>query len=166
MAKSTESVSAKPETPTPDFPLTAHNSGRWCKKIRGTVRYFGPWRDPAGALARYNRERTAWEAGRVPRAADTAEGLRLDDPPAAENPSGLVNRFRTSKRQLVDNRELTERSFRDYFATCARLVAVFGHDRLVDDLTPADFERLRGELAKKRDPVGSGERDRPRSGCL
>ena len=33
--------------PYPDFPLTAHKSGRWCKKVRingkWEIRYFGRW---------------------------------------------------------------------------------------------------------------------------
>jgi hypothetical protein len=41
---------AKPSKPRPDFPLTAHPAGYWCKKIRGKVHAFGPWDDPDGAL--------------------------------------------------------------------------------------------------------------------
>src|SRR5262249_31565341 len=44
---------AKPGKPYPDFPLTAHPAGYWCKKIKGKVRYFGPWADPEGALQAY-----------------------------------------------------------------------------------------------------------------
>jgi integrase len=46
-------VRSKPAKPSPDFPLTAHAGGRWCKKIAGKTRYFGRWEDPKGALAEY-----------------------------------------------------------------------------------------------------------------
>src|SRR5438445_8908239 len=77
----------KPEKPSPDFPLFPHATGRWTKKIRGSLHYFGPWRDPAGALAKYKRERDDLEAGRTPTPAD-AEGLTIRD---------LANRFLTAK---------------------------------------------------------------------
>jgi hypothetical protein len=40
-----ESTSARPQKKSPKpyegFPLTQHPSGRWCKKIRGKLHYFG-----------------------------------------------------------------------------------------------------------------------------
>jgi integrase len=43
----------KPAKPYPDFPLTAHPAGYWCKKIKGKTHYFGKWGDPEGALRAY-----------------------------------------------------------------------------------------------------------------
>jgi len=139
--------STKPEKPTPDFPLFPHATGRWAKKICGHLVYFGPWRDPKGALEKYKREREDLEAGRKPRPAGAQEGLTIKE---------LVNKFLTAKRHLTDTREITECTFRDYHATCGRLVDIFGRSRLVDDLTAADFEHLRVKLAKVRGPVALG----------
>jgi len=49
--------SKKPKKPYPDYPLYAHSSGQWAKKIRGSLYYFGPWAQPQLALDRYVRER-------------------------------------------------------------------------------------------------------------
>ena len=65
----------------------------------------------------------------------------------------MANRFLTVKRHLLDTRELSHRTFKDYYATCARLVKVFGRNRLVVDLTAGDFEGLRADLGKTWGPV-------------
>jgi hypothetical protein len=50
-------TNGRPAKPTPGFPLYPHRSGRWAKKICGKTRFFGPCRDPQGALARYLAEK-------------------------------------------------------------------------------------------------------------
>jgi len=41
-----------PSKPYPDYPLYPHSSGRWAKKIRSKIHYFGPWENHAGTLNR------------------------------------------------------------------------------------------------------------------
>jgi integrase len=44
---------SKPAKPSPDFPLFAHATRRWAKKIKGKLHYFGRWEDPDGALREF-----------------------------------------------------------------------------------------------------------------
>jgi integrase len=59
----TPPASGKPTKPHPDFPLFPHATERWAKKIKGKLRYFGPWDDPDGALRRFRD----FEAGKAPK---------------------------------------------------------------------------------------------------
>src|SRR5689334_10560200 len=68
--------SGKPAKPSPDFPLFPHACGQWAKKIKGRMRYFGPWNDPAGALASYERQKEDLEAGKEPRRRKPPSGKR------------------------------------------------------------------------------------------
>lgn len=130
----------KPKKPRKDFPLTPHPNGRWCKKIRGRLHYFGKWDDPDGALDEWRRVKDDLLAGKKPRDKQP-EGMVVGD---------LVNKFLNAKRKLVENGERRARTLADYYQTCARIVEAFGRDRLLSDLHPDDFSELREKLAKPR----------------
>ncbi|HEX4589937.1 MAG TPA: tyrosine-type recombinase/integrase [Gemmataceae bacterium] len=136
---------AKPTKPYLDFPLFPHATGRWAKKIRGRMVYFGPWADPDAALAKYLEERDALHAGRLPR--EVSAGVTVRE---------LCNKFLNAKLGRVRFGELTNRSWQDYEAACALIIAHFRKSRLVSDLDPEDFNRLRGKLAAKWGPVTLG----------
>ena len=135
----------KPNKPYPEFPLFPHITNRWAKKIRGKLHYFGPWNDPDGALERYLAQKDALHAGRKPR--EGVEGLTVKK---------LCNKFLNAKQALVNSGELTRRSWDDYKAACELCVTHFGKTRLVDDLDPDDFGKLRAALAKGWGPVTLG----------
>jgi integrase len=136
---------AKPAKPYPEFPLTAHPSGSWCKKIRGKLFYFGPWGDPEGALARYMEQKDALHSGRTPR--PETVGVTLKD---------ICNAFLNHKQALLDCGELSDRTFAEYRTTCALLIQRFSKGRLAADLGPDDFAALRIKIAAQRSPVCLG----------
>ncbi len=144
MVKSTPSAVARQATAArpKGFPLFAHQTGRWAKKIRGKLVYFGKLDDPQAALAKWLEQKDDLLAGRTPRV--NSDGLTVRD---------LVNRFLSAKKNRLDTGELSARSFSDYYATCGRVVNCFGRNRLVVDLAADDFERLRTELAAGRSPT-------------
>ena len=134
------SKSPQSAKPYPEFPLTAHPSGRWCKKHRGRQYYFGPIENWQSALERYHREWPYIIDGRSPPPVDVGEHCTIRD---------LANSFLTEKRSKLDSGELATSSFDDYHRTCRNLVDHFGKVRRVDDLRPDDFRRCRSELAQR-----------------
>src|SRR5260221_3870094 len=82
----------KPAKPYPDFPLFPHATGRWAKKIRGKMCYFGPWDDPDKALKTYLDQRDDLHAGRRPRS--KSGGVTIGK---------LVKPVFSAKRRLVEN---------------------------------------------------------------
>lgn len=129
----------KPDKPSPDFPLFAHASGKWAKKINGKLKYFGRWDDPATALAAYealHRKPTA-----VPHVLTLKHASNL---------------FLTAKKQKVTSGELAQRSWSEYHRTCQKLCKFLGLDRAVDSLKVADFDRFATMLASTVNLIGVG----------
>lgn len=133
-------VNCKPRKPHPDYPLYAHACGKWAKKIRGTVHYFGTWDDPQKALTDYLAVKDDLLAGRTP----INGGLTVRD---------LVNRFLSFKQSLVGTGEIKQRTWKEYHAVCDVIVGVFGKHKLVEELRPEDFSRLRRRLATGVSPT-------------
>ncbi|MBM4128198.1 MAG: integrase [Nitrospira sp.] len=135
-----------PAKPHPDFPLSIHKgTGYWCKKVRGKVHYFGKVADdPNGtaALEEWLRIKDDLLAGRAPR--PNTEGVTVAD---------LCNQFLAHKEQLRDNGELSPRTFQGYYSTCETIVKSFGKGRVITDLQPDDFRKLRATLAANRQAV-------------
>lgn len=132
----------KPRKPYPSFPLYAHATRRWAKKIAGKTHFFGPWDKPDEALQEYQRVREDLEAGRRP-------GRQRAGVSVAE----VCNEYLEHKLSKIASGELSSRSWRDYHATCERIVKRFGKTTNVSALVPDDFAELRASIAKTRGPV-------------
>jgi integrase len=80
---SAQTQPVKPAKPSPDFPLFSHATGRWAKKIKGKMHYFGHWDDPEGALSEYQ----AFASGKLPAPPTTDRTTRpANDRPAKPYP--------------------------------------------------------------------------------
>lgn len=150
----------RPAKPYPDFRLTPHASGKWMKRIRRRIHYFGRWaRTVNGKLERvegdgwrealelYKSQADDLHAGRTPRPT-TADGLTLAD---------LFNHFLTAKLRKLEAGEITQRTFIEYREFTDLLVAEFGNSRLVDDLAAQDFAGVRATMAKRWGPSRLGK---------
>src|SRR5262249_40596993 len=142
----------KPAKPSPDFPLTAHPAGYWCKKIRGKLHYFGPRFAPAdqaaaaaaadAALTEYRQQAADLHAGRTPR--PDPEGLTTKH---------AANAFLNHKRDKVDAGELSPRTWAKYKEVTDLLVKQLGKSRLVSDLRADDFAALKKTMTKRWGPL-------------
>jgi len=144
-ANSTNAVRpVKQERPEGETALFWHASGRWVKKIRGQLKYFGPG-SYAEALDLYNQQAPDLHAGRQPR--DETDGLA---------DYLLAAKFSTTKHADVATRELSQQSLDDYAATCKLVIKAFGKGRLVSDLGPNDFQKLKKRMSRTWGPVRLG----------
>jgi integrase len=146
MIKSHRTPDPRPDKPSPDFPLFAHAAGVWAKKIRGKFHYFGPWDDPAAALARYNEQKEALHTGKKPR--PDREGVTVKD---------IANAFLNHKQTRLDAGELSPHTWADYRRVTDLVVAHLGKGRLVSDVGPDDFAPLRDKLARRWGPHRLGK---------
>lgn len=110
--------------------------------MRSETRFFGPWDDPQAAVNLWLDQKDDLLAGRKPQVSE--EGLTV---------RSLVNQFLESKEALVENGELTRRHWEDLRLTGIKLAKTFGRSRLVTNLQPADFEKLRKDYSKTHGPT-------------
>ena len=99
---------AKPARPD-GSPLCWHASGRWCKRIRGSLHYFGRG-SHHDALAEYNRVGPDLHAGRRPR----------DEEPEGLTVRKLCECSLTAKVEQRDHGELSPRMCLEYGEVCRR----------------------------------------------
>lgn len=142
MAKS--NAVALPNKPRHDFPLTPRGDGRWCKRINGKLEYFRGTAQEA--IDEWLRVKDALLAGR-PRPQKDDSRLTI---------ASLVNHFLTFKKALVVSGEIGQRSWDEYDETSSVLVKFFGCDRVVEDISPVEWQKLRESMAKRWGPTRLG----------
>ena len=141
-----KTTACKPSKPYKDFPLYAHATKRWAKKIKGRTHFFGHWDDWQGALERFQYENDYLQQGKTPPPRDQT-ALTVGE---------LVNMMLEHREAKVDSGELAARTFNDYKATGKLLVAEFGRHTTVESLTPLDFTKFRKKLSERLGLVALG----------
>lgn len=123
----------KPNKPSASFPLTPHNNGRWCKKIKGKLHYFGTWEDPDGALAEYNEKKDS-----------TLPGASFGD--SGHSLYEVLDRFLDAKKNDIAIGELSQRTWDDYKSNCDLILSKCDNDMIVEEMTYEDFADLRSKM--------------------
>jgi hypothetical protein len=124
----------KPEKPYPEYPLFAHASGQWAKKIRGRTHYFGVWSDPQAAVTSYLEQRDYLHAGRTP-------------PPKSMTLADVLNAFVEGKKRSLEIGDIGQRAMDEYVQICDT-ISTLGKERSFESIGSADLSRLRNMLAK------------------
>jgi integrase len=134
----------KPSKPRRDYPLFAHASGQWAKKVQGKVYYFGVWSDPIAAEAKWERDKLAILEGRNPN--DSQHGDSIE---------WLCNTFMDSKARQHDRGELSRRALDDYHRICKHVATHFGKARRLATLRSPDIEAYRATLPTTWSPTST-----------
>lgn len=129
----TKTSRTKPNKPYPSFPLTAHPNGQWCKKILGSVHFFGVWADPDAALAHYHKVAADLHAGREPAPVADRE-LTVKD---------LCNHYLAYQMGRVLTGQIGPRWFEDCRRVLKHFASKVGAARSVASLAAEDFQRYR-----------------------
>ena len=139
-SKARKSKPVKPSKPYADYPLTPHPLGKWCKKVKGVLYYFGEWADPDGALNEWLERQDGIRAG--------IDHERQNQESSGDDVAFLCNDFLASKLEQVEAQDIEQATYDKYEKTCDRIVEFFGKRRRLDSLDSPDFRRLRGSWPK------------------
>ena len=125
----------KPAKPHSDYPLFAHASGQWAKKVNRKLHYFGVWADPQAALQKYLKEKDYLLAGQVP-------------PVKATKLADILNAFLGVKQRAIETDELTQQTYVDYEAVCDTIAKTIGKRRTIESIGFDELDRVRTALSK------------------
>lgn len=141
VGRSESSRQVKPGKPSDSYPLYAHRSGKWAKKIAGKTYYFGSSDAPDLALKQYLDFVGDQGSG------SPVEMLSLYD---------ACNHFLDRKHRQVEGQELSQRSYLEYRSTCKALCEFFGGDFPIEKIRPLEFAEFKGHRSSTRNIVSLG----------
>lgn len=130
----------KVKKPYPEYPLFAHASNQWAKKIKGRMWYFGTLDDHVAALDKYNEQVHDIQAGRDPRRTKkqlSAAELSVYD---------MCNLYMIRQETRIKTGEVGQRHFGDCLLSCKLLTDYFGTFQSVSTLKAADFQAFRASF--------------------
>ena len=138
MAKSNNKKSRK--TRSDKFPLTLHNTGQYCKKIKGKIYYFG--KDKKLALQKYLQQASDLH---------TKQNSKLFQRPTSESLTikELSNIYLEYQQSRMEAGDLTERYYVDQIKYLKNFAIFIGPSCLIDEITTMDIQSYRNELLKK-----------------
>lgn len=119
------------------FPLTEHKRGYFVKTIKGQEYRFGTGGDRQAALQEYEERLPGILLGRDPKEL----GHHQDN--GGYTVHECCDYFLTAKKKLRDSGEMAARSYSEYYKEAELLIQKLGRNTLVDQLTIADFRRLK-----------------------
>lgn len=130
--------STKTRSKSEDFPLWQRKDGRWCRKIRGRIYYFGY--DKEAALDEWLRVKDYRLNGLEPPPKDAPDALTM---------KALVNKYLAAKQSDIDAGVYARRTFQAVVASCDRILKHFGKNRLVSDIRQEDFAAYRASFVQR-----------------
>lgn len=125
--------------PYPEFPLTAHRNGQWCKKINGKLHYFGKLDNWMAALELYHAEIDYLKLGKTP----PGKGVDLH---------GVLNMVMDDKAAARMAGEITASYFASIRTVCRHVTAAAGK-RAPVDMGPQAWAEVRATLAASLAPT-------------
>lgn len=143
-----------PVKPYEGFPLFPHRNGQWAKKVKGSLHYFGSWRDDpkgAAALRDWLGRQDAIQAG--------LDRLRVSSGVGGHVLRDLLAAYLTDCRTRTTAGELSLETFKDRMKELPAFAKAVGMDAQVAALKPEHFsqyntilvtERKLGRHARKR----------------
>jgi hypothetical protein len=125
-------TSSKRKTRSDKFPLTLHQTGQYCKKIKGKLYYFGT--DKKAALNRYLEQAAYLHAGKRPTPKSTEHSLSIKT---------LCNLYLDNQESRSAINEIQVRHYYDQTFLLKDFVKFMGPNRSVSEISTLDIQNYR-----------------------